>query len=165
MVDESLVGSELELIRYVVEELDRNKIPVVKPPGGLGVHLDALRFLEHLPRSSYPAASLAGALYLVSGVRAMERGTMSMDRAKDGREVYADLELIRIAFPRRTYTKSHAEYLVDRILWLYENRDVIKGLKWVYEPPVLRFFLGRLEDVDRWGDELAQIHVKQLGEY
>jgi tryptophanase len=165
MVDESLVGSELELIRYVVEELDRNKIPVVKPPGGLGAHLDALRFLEHLPRSSYPAASLAGALYLVSGVRAMERGTMSMDRAKDGREVYADLELVRIAFPRRTYTKSHAEYLVDRILWLYENRDVIKGLKWVYEPPVLRFFLGRLEDVDRWGDELAQIHVKQLGEY
>lgn len=165
MVDDSLVGSELELIKYVVEELDKSKVPVVKPAGGLGVHLDALRFLEHLPRNLYPAASLAGALYLVSGVRAMERGTMSMDRAKDGREVYADLELVRIAFPRRTYTRSHAEYLVDRILWLYENRDAVKGLKWVYEPPVLRFFLGRLEDINRWGDEIARRYAEQLGEY
>ncbi len=165
MVDESLVGSELELIKYVVEELDRNKIPVVKPAGGLGVHLDALRFLEHLPRNLYPAASLAGALYLVSGVRAMERGTMSMDRTKDGREIYSDLELVRIAFPRRTYTKSHADYLVDRILWLYENRDMVKGLRWIYEPPVLRFFLGRLEDVNKWGEELTKKYVEQLGEY
>lgn len=164
MVDESLVGSEVELIKYAVTELDKHGIPVVKPPGGLGVHLDATRFLDHIPRNLYPAASLTGALYLASGVRAMERGTMSMDRAKDGREVYADLELVRIAFPRRTYTRSHVDYLVDRILWLYENRRLIEGLRWVYEPPVLRFFLGRLEDVNRWGDKLVDAYIRDLGE-
>jgi len=137
---------------------------VFELPGGLGVHIDAARFLDHLPRNLYPAASLAGALYLAWGIRAMERGTMSMDRAKDGREVYADLELVRVAFPRRTYTRSHAEYLVDRLLWLYEKREIVKGLKWVYEPPVLRFFLGRLEDVDGWGEELARVYARELGE-
>ncbi|MEM1928033.1 MAG: tryptophanase [Acidilobaceae archaeon] len=165
MVEEELVGSEVELIRYVVEELDKSGVPVVLPPGGLGVHLDAASFLDHLPRERYPAGSLAAALYIASGVRAMERGTLSLDRARDGREIYADLELVRIAFPRRTYLRSHADYLIDRVLWLYEHRDLVKGLRWVYEPPVLRFFLGRLEDVDEWGSELARAYERELGEY
>lgn len=165
MVDESLVGSELELIRRGVEELDKRGVPVVLPPGGLGIHIDALRFLDHLPRDRYPAGSLAGALYLVSGVRSMERGALSMDRGPDGREVFPDLELVRIALPRRTYTESHIEYIVDRLTWLYENRDVIRGLRWVYEPPVLRFFLGRLEDIEGWGGELAKRFSRDLGDY
>ncbi len=164
MVDEDLVGSELELIKYVVEELDKKGIPVVLPPGGLGVHIEASQFLPHVPRNAYPAGSLAAALYLASGVRSMERGAMSMDRDKSGREVYPDLELIRIAFPRRTYLKSHADYLIDRILWLYNHRDIVKGLRWVYEPPVLRFFLGRLEDIDSWGEKLVEIYKKELGD-
>ncbi|MEM4677524.1 MAG: tryptophanase, partial [Candidatus Korarchaeota archaeon] len=84
---------------------------------------------------------------------------------KDGREIYPDLELVRIAFPRRTYLKSHADYLIDRLVWLYENREVIKGLQWVYEPPILRFFLGRLKDIDNWGEKLVEIYKKELGEY
>jgi len=127
MVDENLAGSELELIKYVVEELDKRGIPVVLPPGGLGVHIEASSFLPHVPRSAYPAGSLAAALYIASGVRSMERGAMSMDRDRDGREVYPELELVRIAFPRRTYLKSHADYVIDRVLWLYEHRDVVKG--------------------------------------
>ena len=144
IVDEPLVGSEIELIRILVEELDRRGIPVVTPPGGLGAHLDAMEFLSHVPQK-YPAGALAAALYLVSGIRAMERGTMSMERDELGREVFSDLELVRIAFPRRVYLRSHVDYAVDRIAWLFEHRDLIKGLRWVYEPPVLRFFLGRLK--------------------
>lgn len=165
MVDESLIGSELELINYVVEELDRKGVPVVLPPGGLGVHLDSLEFLPHIPRASYPAGSLASALYLVSGIRSMERGALSMDRDKYGREIYPDLELVRIAFPRRTYLRSHADYLIDRVLWLYERREHVKGLRWLYEPPILRFFLGRLEDVGGWGENLAEVYRRELGEY
>ncbi|MEM4507969.1 MAG: tryptophanase [Acidilobaceae archaeon] len=164
MVEEEFVGSEVELIRYVVEELNRKGVPVVLPPGGLGVHVDAAAFLDHLPRSKYPAGSLSAALYIVSGIRSMERGTLSLDRAKDEREIYADLELIRIAFPRRTYLRSHADYLIDRLLWLYEHRELVKGLFWRYEPPVLRFFLGRLEDVDGWGAQLVEAYRKELGD-
>lgn len=162
---ENLIGSEVELIRYVVEELDKYGIPVVLPPGGLGIHLDALEFLPHLSRDKYPAGSLAAALYIASGIRAMERGTLSMDRDKDGREIYPELELVRIAFPRKTYLRSHADYVVDRVLWLYEHRDMVKGLKWVYEPPILRFFLGRLDDMDDWGESLVNVYESELGIY
>lgn len=165
MVDEALIGSEVELIRYFAEKLDREGIPVVLPPGGLGVHLDAMKFLPDLPQNLYPAGALAAALYIVSGIRSMERGTMSMERDKEGREVFSDLELVRIAFPRRVYLMSHVEYAIDRIKWLYEHRDLIKGLKWTYEPPVLRFFLGRLKDIDDWGKKLYEIYRKELGKY
>ncbi|MEM4558891.1 MAG: tryptophanase [Acidilobaceae archaeon] len=165
MIDESLIGSELELINYTVRELDKRGIPVILPPGGLGVHIDAVEFLPHVKRNEYPAGSLAAAIYIASGIRSMERGALSMDRGKDGREIYPDLELVRIAFPRRTYLKSHSDYLIDRVTWLYENREVIKGLQWVHEPPILRFFLGRLRDIDNWGEKLADIYKKELGEY
>lgn len=165
IIDESLVGSEVELIRIFVEELDRRGIPVVTPPGGLGAHLDAMKFLPHIPQNEYPAGALAAALYLVSGIRAMERGTMSMERDKLGREVLSDLELVRIAFPRRVYLRSHVDYAIDRITWLFEHRDLVKGLKWIYEPPVLRFFLGRLKDIDNWGEKICETYRKELGEY
>lgn len=165
MVDESLVGSTVEQIKYFVEKLVKEKIPVVTPPGGLGAHLDAMKFLPHIPQNQYPAGALAAALYIVSGIRVMERGTMSMERDKEGREIFSDLELVRIAFPRRTYLRSHIEYAIDRIVWLYEHRNLIKGLKWVYEPPVLRFFLGKLKDIDNWGRKLYKEYRKELGEY
>ncbi len=129
MVDEALVGSTVEQIRYFVEKLRREKIPVVTPPGGLRAHLDAKKFLPHVPQNQYPAGALAAALYIVSGIRAMERGTMSMGRTPDGKEVFSDLELVRLAFPRRTYLRSHIDYAIDRIVWLYEHREIIKGLK------------------------------------
>lgn len=86
-----------------------------------------------------------------------------MDRDKEGNEVLSDLELTRIAVPRRVYTMSHIEYAVDRIKWLYTHRDLIEGLKFVYEPPVLRFFLGKLEAVGNWGKNLCEAFEKELG--
>ncbi|MBE0513000.1 tryptophanase [Candidatus Bathyarchaeota archaeon] len=163
MVDPDVAGCTIKQIKYFVKRLVETRIPVVTPPGGLACHLDAKKFLPHIPQTQYPAGALAAALYIASGIRSMERGTLSMDRDKEGNEVLSDLELTRIAIPRRVYTMSHIEYAVDRINWLYKHRDLIKGLKFVYEPPVLRFFLGKLEAIDNWGRSLCEAFEKELG--
>jgi tryptophanase len=165
MVDPSVAGCSVEQIKYFVNRLIETKIPVVTPPGGLACHLDAMKFLPHVPQSQYPAGALAAALYVASGIRSMERGTISVDRDKEGKEVLADMELTRIALPRRVYTISHIEYAIDRINWLYKHRNLVKGLKFVFEPPVLRFFDGRLEALDNWGKDLAEAFKKELGDY
>ena len=164
MVDPDVAGCSVEQIKYFVNRLTETGIPVVTPPGGLGCHLDAKKFLPNIPQSQYPAGALTAALYIASGIRGMERGTVSMDRDKDGREVFSDLELTRIAVPRRVYSISHIEYAIDRINWLYKHRDMIKGLKFTYEPPVLRFFLGKLEAIDNWGKTLGAAYKRELEE-
>jgi len=165
MVNPDLAGCAIEQIKYFVKRLVETRIPVVTPPGGLACHLDAMKFLPHIPQSQYPAGALTAALYIASGIRSMERGTISMERDEEGNEVFSDLELTRIALPRRVYTMSHIEYAIDRINWLYSHRDLIKGLKFVYEPPVLRFFLGKLEAIDNWGRGLSEAFKNELGDY
>jgi len=163
MVDPSVAGCSIEQIKYFVEALDAAGIPVVTPPGGLACHVDARRFVSHIPKENYIAGSLTAALYIATGVRAMERGTISTDRDKDGKEVYADLELARIALPRRVYSISHIEYIIDRLRWIYENRKLINGLKFVSEPPVLRFFLGKLTALDGWGRKFCDAFKRDFG--
>lgn len=104
------------------QELLMANVPIITPLGGLGCHLDARRFVDHLPQTEYPAAALAAALYIVSGVRGMERGTMSEQRNEDGSEQLAALELVRLATPKRVFTLSQLKFAADRIKWLYENR-------------------------------------------
>ncbi|MDH5714176.1 MAG: tryptophanase [Candidatus Aminicenantes bacterium] len=163
MTDISVAGSAAEQVKYFAERFIEYGIPVVTPPGGLACHVDAMMFLPHIPQSQYPAGALAAAIYIVSGVRSMERGTISMDRDQDGNEVYSDLELARLAVPRRVYTVSHIEYVVDRLHWLYQHRDMVKGLKFIEEPPVLRFFFGKLEPLDNWGSKLGETFKKEIG--
>jgi len=163
MVDPDVAGCAVEQIKYFVNRLSETGIPVVTPPGGLACHLDAKKFVPQIPQSEYPAGALTAALYIASGIRSMERGTISMERDKDGKEVFADLELCRIALPRRVYSMSHIEYAVDRINWLYKRRNLIKGLKFVFEPPVLRFFIGKLETIGNWEQSLAEAFRKEVG--
>ncbi len=163
MVDPEVAGCAIEQVKYFVNRLDEIGIPVVTPPGGLACHIDARRFAPHIPKEEYIAGAVTAALYIASGVRSMERGTISMERAKDGTEVYADLELTRIAIPRRVYTISQIEYAIDRIQWLYQHRDLIKGLKFIEEPPVLRFFIGKLAPLDNWGAKLCAAFKKDFG--
>jgi len=163
MTDVNVAGISPEFIQYFVERLLESGVPVVTPPGGLAGHVDAKRFLPHIPQSQYPAGALAAAIYIASGVRSMERGTISTDRDVHGNEVYADLELARLAIPRRVYTLSHIEYTVDRLAWLYKHRHLVKGLRFVEEPPVLRFFFGKLAPLEGWGAGLAQAFQADFG--
>ncbi|MDI6802985.1 MAG: tryptophanase [Bacteroidota bacterium] len=164
MTELNVAGSAAEFVKYFVEKLVESKLPVVTPAGGLACHLDAMRFLPHIPQSQYPAGALSAAVYIASGIRSMERGTVSMERDKDGNEVYADIELARLAVPRRVYTMSQIDYAVDRLVWLYKHRDLVKGLKFVEEPPVLRFFFGKLAALENWGRILADAFKKDFGE-
>lgn len=154
-----------QFIAYMAEELQKRGVPVVTPPGGLGCHIDAMQFLDHIPQSQYPAGALAAALYIASGVRGMERGTMSEQREPDGTEPLADMELLRLALPRRVFTLSQVKYTVDRLTWLYENRRLIGGLKFVEEPETLRFFFGRLAPLSDWPEQLAAKFKADLGDY
>ncbi|MGQ9663799.1 MAG: tryptophanase [bacterium] len=164
MTDPGVAGTAIEQVKYFATRLLETNIPIITPPGGLACHLDAKRFIPHVPKEEYIAGALTAALYIASGVRAMERGTISMERNPDGSEAYADLELTRIAIPRRVYSVSHIEYAVDRINWLYKNRQLIRGLKWVSEPPVLRFFIGKLDVLGEWDRKLADAFKKDFGD-
>ncbi len=166
MVNEDVAGCSVREVKYFINRFLETGVPVVTPPGGLAAHLDAKRFVPHIPQTQYPAGALAAAVYLCSGIRTMERGTLSCDRdPHTGAEIISDLELTRIAVPRRVYTVSHLEYAVDRISWLYENRDLIGGLEFVSEPPVLRFFFGKLKALGNWNNKLAEAYRKEFGDY
>ena len=162
--DFNMIRHSPEFIKYLVERLDAKGIPVITPPGGLGAHLDARGFLPHLSSHEYPAGALTAAMYIAAGVRGMERGTVSMERDPDGTEVPAEVELLRLAFPRRVFTLSQTKYLEDRIEWLWKNRNLIGGLKFVEEPPVLRFFVGRLVPTSDWPQKLVAKFREDFGD-
>ncbi|MBK8463267.1 MAG: tryptophanase [Nigerium sp.] len=162
-MDEDMINQGPQFIAHMINELQARGIPVITPAGGLGAHLDAMRFLPHVPQAQYPAGALAAALYVASGVRGMERGTLSEQRDADGVEPLANMELVRLALPRRVFTLSQVNYAIDRIDWLYHQRDLIGGLRFVEEPEILRFFYGRLAPVGDWVDELVAAFRADLG--
>ncbi|MDR2122700.1 MAG: tryptophanase [Flavobacteriaceae bacterium] len=163
-LDENMICQSPQFIEYLVNSLDRKGIPVVTPPGVLGCHVDAMQICTHIPQTQYPAGSFAAAFFLISGVRGMERGSVSNQRDEYGNETYADMELLRLAIPRRVFTLSQIKYVEDRMTWLYENRELIGGLKFVYEPPVLRFFMGGLEPVNDWPQKLVEKFREDFGD-
>lgn len=163
MTELEVAGASADAIRYFVDLLREKKIPVVTPAGGLACHVDAMRFIDHVPQSLYPAGSLAAAVYIASGARGMERGSVSMDRDAEGNDVPSDMELLRLAVPRRVYTMSHYQYVADRLQWLYAHRRLIGGLKFYEEPPVLRFFAGKMHAIGDWGARLAAAFERDFG--
>ena len=154
-MDEEVISQGPQFIAYMVGELQKAGIPVITPPGGLGCHINVMEFLDHIPQAQYPAGALAAALYIAGGVRGMERGTMSEQREPDGSEIMANMELLRLAMPRRVFTLSQVQYAIDRIVWLYGHRKLIGGLRFVEEPAILRFFYGRLAPTCDWQQKLV----------
>lgn len=163
-LDFNVISHSPTFIKYLVDALDNRGIPVITPSGGLGCHLDAGKFLSHVPQNQYPAGALAAAMFIASGARGMERGTISSVRDQDGNDILADVELLRLAFPRRVFTLSQIKYLEDRIQWLYDNRELVGGLEWIEEPPVLRFFVGKLQPIGDWVEKLVAKFQKDFGE-
>lgn len=163
-LDMEIISQGPLFIEYLVKELDEYGVPMIKPAGGLGAHINASAFLPDMPHSDYPAGALAAALYIAGGIRGMERGTLSEQREEDGTERYAELELLRLACPRRVFTLSQVKYCADRVKWLYDNRDLIGGLEWVEEPSVLRFFFGRLKPKSDWQEKLAAKFREDFGD-
>lgn len=153
--DETVISQSPTFIEYFIGEMVQQGIPCVTPAGGLGAHINAGAFLPHIPQSEYPAGALAAAYFIASGVRGMERGTLSSVRDEDGNDVLSDAELLRLAFPRRLFTLSQVRYAADRMKWLFDNRNLIGGLTFVEEPPMLRFFLGKLKANSDWPQKLA----------
>ena len=151
-------------VEALTNELRKFGVPTVLPAGGLGCHIDAKRFLEHIPQSEYPAGALAAAIYLVGGIRGMERGTLSEQRNDDGSEHFAEMELVRLALPKRVFTLSHIKFVADRVAWLYRNRHLIGGLEFVDEPSILRFFFGRLRAKNDWHIRLTEAFKRDFGE-
>jgi len=152
------------IVEALCNELIAKGVPVVTPPGGLGCHVDAMQVCSHIPQSEFPAGALAAAIFIASGVRSMERGTMSEQRNDDGSEHYSEVELVRLAVPRRVFTLSQVKYTADRINWLYQNRNLIGGLEFVEEPKVLRFFFGRLKPKGNWPELLVKKFREDFGD-
>lgn len=136
-------------VQYLGSKLIEAGVPIVRPIGGHGVFLNAAAFLPHLPRERFPAQALAAALYVDSGVRAMERGAVSAGRDKEsGESIYPRLELVRLTIPRRVYTQAHMDVTAESVIALHESRARIVGLRFTYEPKHLRFFQARFEPVE-----------------
>jgi tyrosine phenol-lyase len=142
------VRARIGQVHYLGELLLKEGIPMVQPIGGHGIFLDARAILPHIPHDQFPAQALAAALYVESGVRAMERGVVSAGRdPKTGDHRYPKLELVRLAIPRRVYTQAHLDVTAESVLNVHDERAAVSGLEFTYEPEELRFFQARFKPV------------------
>ena len=149
VLDEDYMRHRISQVRYLAERLREQGVPVVYPPGGHAVYVNVLEALPEMPRSQYPADALAAAFYLESGVRAVGLGALAFGRKVNGKTIYPEQELLRLAVPRRVYTATQLDYVAESLARLLEDRSRIKGLRLVWEPPVegVRHFLAKLVPV------------------
>ncbi|MBZ8139686.1 tyrosine phenol-lyase [Rubrivivax gelatinosus] len=145
IVDEDYLRYRIRTNAYIVERLDAMGIPVVKPAGGHAVFVDARAWLSHIAPLQYPGQALTVALYEVAGIRSCEIGTVMFGRQPDGSEKPGAMDLVRLAFPRRTYTQSHADYVVEAFEEVAAGKDRLTGYRIVSEPRLMRHFTCRFE--------------------
>ncbi len=147
-LDEEYLRYRIAHTKYLADRLEEIGIPCVKPTGGHAVYVDAKGFLDHIPQSQFPGQALVVALYLEGGIRAVEIGTVMFSyRDEKGNMVYPDLDLVRMAIPRRVYTRSHLDYVVEVFRRIKQSKREIRGLRFTYEPPALKHFTARFEPV------------------
>ena len=147
-LDEEYLRYRVRSVAYFGEKLMAAGIPIVRPPGGHAIYIDAKAMLPHIQPLEFPAWALSIVLYAEGGVRSVEIGSVMFGRQPDGSEKPAPMELVRLAFPRRVYTQSHVDYLAEVLVHVNELRTRIRGLKIVEAPPTLRHFTAKLEPIE-----------------
>jgi tryptophanase len=148
VMDENYLQYRIRSIEYLTNKLILAGVPVMQPAGGHAVYIDAKKFLEHIPVEQYPGQALVAALYLHGGIRSVEIGSLMFGKYDDHKNLIpSQLELVRLAIPRRVYTQSHIDYVAEVIIEVYNNRNSIKGLQIVEEAAMLRHFTAKLKPV------------------
>jgi tryptophanase len=143
VVSEDYLRYRIRSTAYLGDALDEAGVPLVKPFGGHAIYLDARALLPHIPPLEYPGQALAIALYREGGIRGCEIGTVMFGRKPDGTEMPAAMDLVRLAIPRRTYTQSHVDYVIEVVRWVAERAGSLRGLRIVDQPAALRHFTAR----------------------
>jgi len=139
-LEEDYLKYRIASTAYLGDHISKHGVPIVQPPGGHAIYIDARAFVPHIPVEQFPAVAVANELYLEGGIRSIEIGTLMFDKE-------AKMDLVRLAIPRRTYTQSHMDYVIEVILEVWKKPDRIRGLKLTHEQPFLRHFTARFEPV------------------
>jgi tryptophanase len=145
VTDEAYLRYRIRSIAYLGEKLTAAGVPIIQPPGGHAVYIDARALLPHIAPLEFPAIALANALYVEAGIRGVEIGTMMFGRHPDGSETPAAMDLVRLAIPRRVYTQSHIDYVAEAVLFVAGQKERLRGYRIVKQANVLRHFTARLE--------------------
>lgn len=148
VVDENYLQYRIRSTEYLADKLLEAGVPIMRPAGGHAVYLDAKAFLQHIPVEQYPGQALVGALYVEGGIRSVEIGSLMFGKYDaQNKLIPAQMELVRLAIPRRVYTQSHIDYVAEVIIEVYKNRDTVGGLKIIEEAAVLRHFTAKLKPI------------------
>jgi tyrosine phenol-lyase len=149
VLDEDYLHYRIRSVEYLGEALLRQGVPIVEPPGGHAIYIDAAGFCPHLPPAQFPGQALVCALYRHAGIRAVEIGSVMFGRTdpETGQPVHPPMELVRLAVPRRVYTQSHIDYVAEAVGEVFRDRETIRGLRITEAPPVLRHFTAKFEEV------------------
>jgi tyrosine phenol-lyase len=154
VVQEDYLHYRLASVRYLGEHISSEGVPIIQPPGGHAIYIDAAAFLPHVPPLQLPGQSLVAELYLEGGIRSVEIGTVMFGRRdpETGEESPGPMELVRLAIPRRVYTQSHIDYVVEVILEVWKRHDSIGGFRLKHQAPALRHFTATFEPLYNFGD-------------
>jgi tryptophanase len=150
-LDEDYLLYRIRSTTYLGDHIAQAGVPIVQPPGGHAIYIDAAAFLPHIPALDLPGQALVVELYREAGIRAVEIGTVMFGRrnAESGQETPAPMELVRLAIPRRVYTQSHIDYVVEAILQIWERRATVSGYRFIEQAPALRHFTAKFEPIRR----------------
>jgi tryptophanase len=146
VLDEHYLTYRLRSVEYLGNRLTEAGVPILLPPGGHAIYIDAKRFLPHVPADQYPGQAIVAALYAVGGIRSVEIGSVMFGKYDAaGKHIPPPMELVRLAIPRRVYTQSHIDYVIECVVEVFNNRKKLSGYKIVYEAPQLRHFTARFQ--------------------
>ncbi len=148
VLDEHYLQYRIRSVEYLGEKLVAAGIPIIEPPGGHAIYIDAKRFLPDIPPEQFPGQSIVCQLYIEGGIRAVEIGSVMFGKYdKSGKLIPPPMELVRLAIPRRVYTQSHIDYVIEVIIEVFKNKNSMKGYKIIYEAPMLRHFTAKFEPI------------------